>query len=67
MSHSIENTQTDSLTQLMQQVQDQAARKADFLTPTNDLQKITNSETNEPILVIEAKGGEPTRHLKNKQ
>jgi len=52
------------LTSLMQQVQDQAARKADFLTPTNDLQKITDAETNEAILVIEAKGGEPTRHLK---
>ncbi len=38
MSHSIENTH-GSLTQLMQKVQDQAARKADFLTPTNDLQK----------------------------
>jgi len=63
MSHSIENS-NNSLTQLMQQVQDQAARKADFLTPTNDLQKITDAETNEAILVIEAKGGEPTRHLK---
>jgi len=48
----------------MQQVQDQAARKADFLTPTSDLQKITDAETNEAILVVEAKGGEPTRHLK---
>lgn len=63
MSHSIENTH-GSLTQLMQQVQDQAARKADFLTPTSDLQKVTNSETREPELIIEAKGGEPTRHLK---
>jgi len=63
MSHSIENS-NNSLTQLMQQVQDQAARKADFLTPTSDLQKVTNSETREPELIIEAKGGEPTRHLK---
>ena len=63
MSHSIENS-NGSLTQLMQQVQDQAARKADFLTPTSDLQKVTNSETREPELIIEAKGGEPTRHLK---
>ena len=62
MSHSIENTH-GSLTQLMQQVQDQAARKADFLTPTNDLQKVTDPETNRPALVIEAKSGEPTRHL----
>jgi len=62
MSHSIENS-NNSLTQLMQQVQDQAARKADFLTPTNDLQKITFAETNRPALVIEAKGGEPTRLL----
>ena len=62
MSHSIENTH-GSLTALMQKVQDQAARKADFLTPTNDLQKITDPETNRPALVIEAKGGEPTRHL----
>ena len=63
MSHSIENS-NNSLTQLMKQVQDQAARKADFLTPTSDLQKVTNSETREPELIIEAKGGEPTRHLK---
>ena len=63
MSHSIENS-NGSLTQLMQQVQDQAARKADFLTPTSDLQKVTNAETREPELIIEAKGGEPTRHLK---
>ena len=62
MSHSIENTH-GSLTQLMQKVQEQAARKADFLTPTNDLQKVTDTETNRPALVIEAKGGEPTRHL----
>ncbi len=62
MSHSIENTH-GSLTQLMQKVQDQAARKADFLTPTNDLQKVTDPESNRPALVIEAKGGEPTRHL----
>ena len=48
----------------MKQVQDQAARKADFLTPTSDLQKVTNAETREPELIIEAKGGEPTRHLK---
>jgi len=47
----------------MQKVQDQAARKADFLTPTNDLQKVTDPESNRPALVIEAKGGEPTRHL----
>ena len=62
MSHSIENS-NKSLTQLMQQVQDQAARKADFLTPTNDLQKVTDPDTKRPALVIEAKGGEPTRHL----
>jgi len=63
MSHSIENS-NNNLTQLMQTVKDQAARKADFLTPTNDLQKITDAETNEAILVVEAKGGEPTRHLR---
>tara|TARA_R110000751_G_scaffold72591_1_gene147141 strand:+ start:413 stop:1540 length:1128 start_codon:yes stop_codon:yes gene_type:complete len=62
MQHTLENTH-GSLTQLMQKVQDQSARKADFLTPTNDLQKVTDPETSRPALVIEAKGGEPTRHL----
>ena len=62
MQHTIENS-TNTLTALMQRVQEQAAKKADFLTPTTDIQKITDAETNQPALVIEAKAGEPTRIL----
>ena len=60
--HNIENT-NNTLTALMERVASDAAKKADFLTPTNDLQKLTDPDTKRPVLVIEAKGGEPTRHL----
>ena len=60
--HNIENT-NNTLTALMERVASDAAKKADFLTPTNDLQKFTDPDTKRPVLVIEAKGGEPTRHL----
>jgi len=60
--HNIENSK-NTLTALMERVKSDAAKKADFLTPTNDLQKVTDPDTKRPVLVIEAKGGEPTRHL----
>jgi len=60
--HNIEN-RNNTLTALMERVASDAAKKADFLTPTTDVQKITHSDTNNPALVIEAKGGEPTRIL----
>jgi len=60
--HNIENSK-NTLTALMERVASDAAKKADFLTPTNDLQKVTDPDTKRPVLVIEAKGGEPTRHL----
>ena len=47
---------------LMQKVADQAARSADYLAPTNDLQK-TTSEDGAPQMVIEAAHGEPTKIL----
>ena len=62
MQHTIENS-NNTLTALMERVKSDAAKKADFLTPTNDLQKVTDPDTKRPVLVIEAKGGEPTRHL----
>jgi len=62
MQHTIENS-NNTLTALMERVASDAAKKADFLTPTNDLQKVTDPDTKRPVLVIEAKGGEPTRHL----
>ena len=60
--HNIEN-RNNTLTALMERVASDAAKKADFLTPTTDVQKITHSDTKSPAQVIEAKGGEPTRIL----
>tara|TARA_R110000824_G_scaffold2815_4_gene12867 strand:+ start:130 stop:1266 length:1137 start_codon:yes stop_codon:yes gene_type:complete len=62
MTHNIENSK-NTLTTLMQKVQDQAARSADYLAPTNDLQK-TTLENGTPVLIIEANRGEPTKHFK---
>ena len=62
MTHNIENSK-NTLTALMQKVQDQAARSADYLAPTNDLQK-TTLENGTPVLIIEANRGEPTKHFK---
>ena len=43
MAHNIENSK-NTLTALMMKVQDQAARAADYLAPTNDLQKTRSEE-----------------------
>ena len=59
MSHRIEND-TNALSDLLAKVQDQAARAADYLAPTNDLQKIT-SDDGTPQIVIEANHGDSTK------
>jgi len=61
MTHNIENSK-NTLTALMMKVQDQAARSADFLTPTNDLQKTTTLD-GKPQVVIEANRGVPTKRF----
>ena len=61
MAHNIENSK-NTLTTLMQKVQDQAARSADYLAPTNDLQKTTTLE-GKPQIIIEANRGEPTKRF----
>jgi|13_taG_2_1085334.scaffolds.fasta_scaffold17139_2 hypothetical protein len=64
MVHSIENA-NGTLTALMQKVQDNHAKSADFLTPTNQLQFRTKPETGdwapESQIIMEGSGGEPTR------
>ena len=59
MTHTIENNK-NSLQNLLLKVQDQHARAADYLAPTHDLQKIT-SDNGRPQVVIEQRGGEPTK------
>ena len=61
MAHNIENSK-NTLTALMRKVQDQAARSADYLAPTNDLQKTTTLD-GKPQIVIEANRGEPTKRF----
>jgi len=61
MAHNIENNK-NTLTALMMKVQDQAARAADYLAPTNDLQKTTTLD-GKPQIVIEASRGEPTKRF----
>ena len=61
MNHSIENSQ-NTLTRLLEKVRDDAARQADYIAPTHDLQKITDGDGN-PQVVIEQRGGEPTKIL----
>ena len=61
MNHSIENSQ-NTLTRLMEKVRDDAARQSDYIAPTYDLQKITDGDGN-PQVVIEQRGGEPTKIL----
>ena len=61
MTHNIENSK-NTLTALMMKVQDQAARSADFLTPTNDLLKTTTLD-GKPQIVIEANRGVPTKRF----
>ena len=63
MTHTIENNK-NSLRDLLLKVQDQHARAADYLAPTHDLQKIT-AENGRPQVVIEQRGGEPTRIFDN--
>lgn len=64
MVHSIENANC-TLTALMQKVQDNHAKSADFLTPTDQLQFRTKPETGdwkpESQIIMEGSGGEPTR------
>ena len=59
MTHTIENNK-NSLQNLLLKVQDQHARAADYLAPTHDLQKIT-SDNGRPQVVVEQRGGEPTK------
>ena len=59
MTHTIENNKK-SLQNLLLKVQDQHARAADYLAPTHDLQKIT-ADNGRPQVVIERRGGEPTK------
>jgi len=59
MTHTIENNK-NSLQNLLLKVQDQHARAADYLAPTHDLFKVT-SDHGRPQVIIEQRGGEPTR------
>ena len=59
MTHHIENN-NNTLSKLLEKVKDQAARSADYLAPTNDLQKITSIE-GKPQMVIEANHGDNTK------
>jgi hypothetical protein len=59
MTHNIENNK-NSLSALLQKVQDQASRAADYLAPTNDLLKST-TEDGKPQIIVEQRGGEPTQ------
>ena len=59
MTHTIENNK-NSLQNLLLKVQDQHARAADYLAPTHDLFKVT-SDQGRPQVIIEQRGGEPTK------
>ena len=59
MTHHIENNE-NALSKLLEKVKDQAARSADYLAPTSDLQKTTTLD-GKPQIIIEANRGEPTR------
>ena len=59
--YNIDNSDS-TLKTLVDQVTERNNRSADFLAATNNLQKVTDSDGNAQI-VIEASGGEPTRHL----
>jgi len=64
--NNIENS-TGTLTELMQTVKDQAARSADYLANTNNLQFVTESNDNgpnKPVIVMEAHKGMPTTMLR---
>ena len=59
MTHHIEN-ENNALSDLLEKVKDQSARSADYLAPTNDLQKTTSND-GKPQMIIEANRGEPTK------
>tara|TARA_S200002703_G_scaffold153999_1_gene156205 strand:- start:1238 stop:2377 length:1140 start_codon:yes stop_codon:yes gene_type:complete len=61
MNHSIENNQ-NTLTRLLEKVRDDAARQADYIAPTHELQKTTDAN-GVPQVVIEQRGGVPTTIL----
>ena len=58
MVHSIEDSK-NTLTRLLEKVRDDAARKADYIAPTNQLQKTTDPE-GKPRIILESSGGAPT-------
>ena len=65
MQNSIENSD-QTLTRLLQQVQDQAARSQDFLAPTNQLQLVTGDKgdgSKVSQIIMEQSGGAPTQIL----
>ena len=62
MQNTIENSR-NTLTNLLNQVQDQAARSADFLVPTNQAQFKTNDNA-ESKIILEANQGMPTTELR---
>ena len=65
MQHTIENSD-NTLTRLLQQVQDQAARSQDFLAPTNQLQLVTGDRgdgSKVSQIIMEQSGGAPTQIL----
>lgn len=65
MQHTIENADA-TLTRLLQQVQDQAARSQDFLAPTNQLQLMTGDRgdgSKVSQIIMEQSGGMPTQIL----
>ena len=56
-----------SLEKLLQRVSDNRARKQDFTAPTGELQmetKVSEEGQNTPQVILEGKGGEPTRVLR---
>lgn len=65
MQNSIENSD-QTLTRLLHQVQDQAARSQDFLAPTNQLRLRTDDRgdgTKVSEIIMEQSGGVPTQFL----
>ena len=61
MNHNIENSK-NTLTRLLEKVRDDAARKADYIAPTHELQK-TTADDGTPVVVIEQSRGVPTKQL----
>jgi hypothetical protein len=61
LTHHIEN-ENNALSDLLEKVKDQSSRAADYLAPTNDLQKTTSND-GKPQMIIEANRGEPTKIL----